>query len=190
MGKEKYIAGYHAKTEREAKHICRCLHYKGQKWSDGSSYLKYDNWFRYKEQTVYAPFMNKFVNVDWCNKSGVEILPYNAINVTTMEIFMYYLKKYSWILILFLIAMLFLSCSKEEDCECDLITYRKEVILVDVFTPDPDMDTVSFSGEAHKIEPYENDCNNHNLMIENDYFDVDLPRKKTRIFEREIVKCN
>lgn len=85
MGKEKHV-GYRAKTESQADHICRSLHNFGKRWDDGSSYLDFTNWHYYKNETVYVPFMNKFVNVEWCSRNNIRVLSYDKIKSHRIEI--------------------------------------------------------------------------------------------------------
>lgn len=43
----------HCKTEEEAIDFCRQMNTHGMKWYNGDSYLKKNNWDRYKEETCY-----------------------------------------------------------------------------------------------------------------------------------------
>lgn len=43
----------HCKTEEEAKSFCRFLHKNGRRWWHGPSYLEYDFWDEYEDDTVY-----------------------------------------------------------------------------------------------------------------------------------------
>ena len=60
----------HCKTKEEAESFCRFLHQNGKRWGDGHSYLQFDNWDKYKADTVY------YFNLD--NYSSVEYIKGNT----------------------------------------------------------------------------------------------------------------
>lgn len=43
----------HCKTKEEAESFCRFLYQNGRRWRNGGSYLQFDNWDRFKIDTIY-----------------------------------------------------------------------------------------------------------------------------------------
>ena len=45
--------GMRCRTEEEAKIFCQYLHDHGRQWASGKSYISFDCWQTYKDETVY-----------------------------------------------------------------------------------------------------------------------------------------
>lgn len=65
----------HCPTIKEAQKFCKLLHEAGRKWCNGSSYLEYDNWSYYQENTCYNPSKDEFSNKSWYEERNYTIIP-------------------------------------------------------------------------------------------------------------------
>lgn len=57
----------HCNTKEEAESFCRFLHQNGRKWCNGHSYLQFDNWDRFKIDTVYYFNLGTYSRVEYVN---------------------------------------------------------------------------------------------------------------------------
>lgn len=64
-----YKSGYamHCKTKEEAESFCRFLHQNGRRWCNGNSYLQFDNWDRFKIDTIYYFNLGTYSRVKYVN---------------------------------------------------------------------------------------------------------------------------
>lgn len=188
MGKEKTI-GYHAKTEQQADYICKALHSQGKKWRNKTSYLK-DNHYRYfKDQTVYTN-IGTHVTLEWCKERNIEVQPFYECELVIKK------KRAYWriiVIILFLIALfcLFTSCTSDDDikCDCEIYHFQKDIDFPKgTIIPIGALDTMHFE-KPISVEPFSNDCSNHNLILRKEIERYDVLRFDKYVFYRDIVKC-
>lgn len=57
----------HCNTKEEAESFCRFLHQNGKRWCSGHSYLQFDNWDRFKIDTVYYFNLGTYSRVKYVN---------------------------------------------------------------------------------------------------------------------------
>lgn len=57
----------HCNTKEEAESFCRFLHQNGRRWGCGHSYLQFDNWDRFKIDTIYYFNLGTYSRVKYVN---------------------------------------------------------------------------------------------------------------------------
>lgn len=55
--------GMRCRTEEEAKIFCQYLHDHGRQWASGKSYISFDCWQTYKDETVYLFNDDTYTNI-------------------------------------------------------------------------------------------------------------------------------
>jgi len=66
----------HCKTQKQAMKLLKYADSKGYSWTLGDSYLNYNNWGGYREETCYYLNDGEYGNLDYARNNGDNILKY------------------------------------------------------------------------------------------------------------------
>jgi len=66
----------HLRTQEQCNEFSKWLDSRGKRWGSGDSYLKINNWHKYKDDTCYMPYKGQFTAKYYYNIKGYTILSY------------------------------------------------------------------------------------------------------------------
>ena len=76
---EKELA-IHCNTEEKAKKLLKAFDKLGKTWGTGDSYLEFNCWNDYKEETCYSNNRG-YASIDWCRASGYKVYEFEDIDL-------------------------------------------------------------------------------------------------------------
>lgn len=88
--KEKLLkegATIHLETEEQANALCKWLHFKNEKWSNGVSYLEETYWKVYKDNTCYRIYGGAYGDLDYYKEANIPVISFaEAIDLDMKQI--------------------------------------------------------------------------------------------------------